>query len=363
MRITSVDTYLVEIPFREPFVVWRGSIPSKQFVFVRITTDEGLTGWGEAAPFLFYAPETAQDVLSMIRDVMSGELIGRDPRDVRAIARHFAMLDGHEFAKAAVETALWDLLGKAYGLPVFRLLGGPVRDSVPLLNVLHSGEPAEMAEEARQWVDRGLTRLKLKIGFGIDRDEAMVAAVREAVGPSVLVRADAEESYERKDALKVGRRLERYDLELISQPVARSDWEGMAFLRQSLETPVLADEGIHSPHDVMTCVRHGASDMINIKVLKSGGALNSLAMAAISEAAHLPVVIGSMIEAGIGTLMGAHVAITLPGAFSTELCGPFLMIDHLLDTPMRIENGHLWLSDAPGLGAAVDLARLEQHQI
>ena len=146
MHITAIDTYRVELPFREPFVVWRGSIPSKQFVLVRITTDTKLEGWGEAAPFLFYAPETAQDVLSMVRDVMTAELIGRDPRDIRAIMRHFAMLDGHEFAKAAVETALWDLLGKAHGLPVYRLLGGPVRESVPLLNVLHTGEPAAMAE-------------------------------------------------------------------------------------------------------------------------------------------------------------------------------------------------------------------------
>ncbi len=363
MNITSIDTYLVDIPFREPFVVWRGSIPSKQFVLVRITTDDGLTGWGEAAPFLFYAPETAQDVLSMVRDVMTGELIGRDPRDIRAIAQHFAMLDGHEFAKAAVETALWDLLGKAHGLPVYRLLGGPVRESVPLLTVLHTSQPAEMAEEARHWVDRGVRHLKVKIGFGLERDEEMVAAVREAVGPGVLVRADAEEHYERKEALKVGRRLEKYDLELISQPVTRTDWEGMAFLRQSLAIPVLADEGILSLHDVMTCVSHGAADMINIKVLKSGGAIDSLAMAAIAEAAHLPVVIGSMIEAGIGTLMSAHVATALPGVFSTELCGPFLMIDHLLDTPLRIEEGQLHLSDAPGLGASVDLERLERYRV
>lgn len=363
MKITAVDTHLIEVPFRVPFVVWRGEIPAKQFVLVRITTDTGLRGWGEASPFLFYAPETARDVLSMIRDVMSAELIGRDPRDVRAIAGHFSMLDGHEFAKAAAETALWDLTGKAHGLPVYRLFGGPVRESVPLLTVLHSGEPEEMADEARGWVDRGVRHLKLKIGFGVDRDEAMTAAVREAVGPSILIRVDAEESYQRKEALQVGRRLAKYSLELISQPVARSDWDGMSFLRQQLDTPILADEGIHSPHDVMTCVRHGAADMVNIKVLKSGGALQSMAMAAICDANHLPIVIGSMIECGIGTLMGAHVATALPGVFSTELCGPFLMIDHLLDTPLRIEEGRLWLSEAPGLGAGIDLDRLDRYQV
>ena len=154
-----------------------------------------------------------------------------------------------------------------------------------------------------------------------------------------------------------------YDLELISQPVARTDWESMAFLRNALATPLLADEGIHSPHDVLTCVQESAADMVNIKVLKSGGALAALAMAAICEAAHLPVVIGSMIESGIGTLMGAHVAMAMPSVFSTELCGPFLMVDDLLDRPLRIEDGHLWLGDAPGLGAAVDLQKLERYRV
>ncbi|CAN5663374.1 dipeptide epimerase [soil metagenome] len=363
VKITSVDAYLVDIPFREPFVVWRGLIRSKQHVLVRLATEDGTTGWGEASPFLYYASETARDVLSMVRDVMAGELIGRDPRDIRAIAQHFSMFDGHQFAKAAVETALWDLLGRMHGLPVYRLFGGPVRASVPLVTVLHVAEPEEMAREAKEWVDRGLRHLKLKIGFGIDQDEAMVARVREAAGPGVLIRADGEERYSRKEALRVCRKLERYDLELISQPVARTDWEGMAFLRKSLEMPLLADEGIHSPHDVMTCVRELAADMVNIKVLKSGGALASLAMAAICEAAHLPVVIGSMIESGIGVLMGAHVALAAPGVFSTELCGPFLLEDLLLDTPLMVKDGELWLSDAPGLGAAVDEQSLENHLV
>jgi len=363
MKITNVEAYLVDIPFREPFVVWRGSIRSKQHVLLGLTTSDGLTGWGEASPFHFYAPETAQDVLSMVREVMAGELIGRDPRDIRAIVKHFSMLDGHQFAKAAVETALWDLLGQQHGLSVYRLFGGAVRRSVPLLTVLHTAEPEEMAREAAEWTGRGFRRLKLKIGFGLEEDEAMVAKVREAVGPDVLIRVDAEEHYTRKEALRVGRKLERYDLELISQPIARTDWEGMAFLRNALEIPMLADEGIHSPHDVMTCVRESAADMVNIKMLKSGGALASMSMAAICEAAHLPVVIGSMIESGIGTLIGAHVAITLPGAFSTELCGPLLLEDDLLDVPLRIESGELWISDVPGLGAAVDEKKLEKYLV
>jgi o-succinylbenzoate synthase len=363
MYITSVEAIQADIPFKQPFVVWRGSVERKRHVFVRVTTDDGLTGWGEAAPFLYYAPETAADVASMVGDFMAAELIGKDPRNVRAIYEHFGMLDGHEFAKCAVETALWDLLGQAAGLPLYRLLGGAARASVPLLTVLHVAAPEEMAREAKEWVGRGFRRLKLKIGFGPDQDEAMVAKVREAVGNETLIRVDAEEHYTTKEALAVGRRLERYGLELISQPVARTDWEGMALLRTALAVPLLADEGIHSPADVLTCVRAQAADMVNIKVVKSGGLLPSLEMAAICRAAHYPVVIGSMIEAGIGTLLGAHVAATLPGVFSTELCGPLLFADTLLDRPLRIEDGALWLDETPGLGAAIAEDRLERYRV
>ena len=360
MRITKVEAFQVEIPFKVPFVVWRGELPGKEHVIVRIETDSGLVGWGEAAPFLFYSPETAIDIAALINEVLAGEIIGRDPRDVRAIYESFGMLDGHHFAKCAVEIALWDILGKAADLPLYRLLGGAVRDRIPVTTVVHSTESAQMGIEATELVQRGFRSLKIKIGFGADQDEAIVAAVREAVGSSARIRVDAEEHYTTKEALTIARRLERFDLELISQPVARTDWEGMALLRNALPMPVLADEGVHDPHDVLTCVKHGSADMVNIKVLKSGGLLPSLDMAGICRSAHLPVMIGSMIESGIGTLFSAHVAAILPNVFSTELCGPLLLADDLLTEHLQIEEGSILLNDKPGLGYEVDEQRLAE---
>jgi len=362
VQIERVEVFRVEIPFRVPFVVWRGEIPAKEHVLVRLTTDTGLHGWGEAAPFLFYSPETAVDIAWLIENVLAEEVIGRDPRNVRAIYESFGMLDGHLFAKGAIEVALWDLLGQIAGLPLYRLLGGPVREAVPVTTVLHVDEPANMAEEARELVGRGFRSLKLKIGFGAERDVAMVAAVREAVGADVRIRVDAEEHYTVKESLAICRQLERYDLELVSQPVARTDWEGMARLRDQLPMPLLADEGIHDPNDILTCVAHGAADMVNIKVLKCGGLLPSLEMAGICRAAHLPVMFGSMIEAGIGTLASAHLAMALPQVFSTELCGPLLLAGDVLAETLEVRDGALHLTDKPGLGATVDEARLAQYR-
>lgn len=363
MIITAVESFVVDLPFRDPFVVWRGSISAKRHVLVRVATDEGLEGWGEAPPFLYYAPETAADVHSLITEYLAGELLGQDPRDVRRLLAGFDALDGHLFAKAAVETALWDILARAAGLPLYRLLGGALHPHVPLTTVLHVAQPPAMAEEARTWVGRGFRSLKLKIGFGADADEAMVAAVREGVGPAATIRVDAEEHYGLKEALAVARRLERYDVELISQPIPRTDWDGMAFLRRALPMPLLADEGIHSPADVLQCVRTGAADMVNIKVLKSGGLIPSLEMAALCRANHLPVLIGSMIEGGIGTLVAAHLALATPGVVSTELCGPLLFADDLLDRPLDLRDGALWLDDAPGLGRRVASDRLERYRV
>ena len=364
MRIVSVESMIVDLPFRRPFVVWRGAIPSKPHVFVSLTTDNGLVGWGEASPFLFYAPETAQDIDSFIRYAMRGELLGQDPRDIRRLMDTFAMFDGHLMAKAAVETALWDLLGQAADLPLYRLLGGAVRPSVPVTMVLHSDEPPAMAAEAAEWVARGFESLKIKIGFGLDQDVAMTVAVRERIGPGPRIRVDAEEHYGVKESLALARRLEPFAIELISQPVARDDWDGMRFLRERISMPLLADEGIHSPADVVQAVRTSAADQVNIKVLKSGGLLASQAMAAIAQANHLPVMIGSMIESGVGSVFAAHLAIALPNVFSTELCGPLLFASDALTTPLRIEQGAIWLdSDAPGLGVTPDLAYLEAHRV
>jgi o-succinylbenzoate synthase len=364
MRISHIESVMVDMPFVVPFVVWRGSAPSKRHVFVRIETDTGMVGWGEASPFLYYAPETALDVHTFIRDVLSEELLDKDPRDLRLLMRSFEMLDGHLFAKAAIETALWDILAQAAKLPLYRLLGGAVRPSVPVTAVLHADSHDAMAEEAEDLVGGGFRSLKVKVGFGLDEDEAMVAAVRERIGAQPLIRVDAEEHYSVKEALALGRRLERFSIELFSQPVPRDHWDGMRTLREQLAMPVLADEGIHSPADVMQAVRTQAADMINIKVLKSGGLLAALDMAAICRANHLPVLIGSMIESGIGSLASAHLAVTQPGVFSTELCGPLLFRSDALTTPLTIRDGAIWLDpDAPGLGNVPDPAFIERHRV
>jgi muconate/chloromuconate cycloisomerase len=362
-KISAIEAIPVSIPFKKPFVVWRGTATTKDHVVVRVRTDDGLTGIGEASPFLYYAPETQEDVVSTVANYIRPLLLGLDAFDLESIdALLHTTIDGHHFSKAAVEMALWDIMGKKLGVPVYRLLGGKCRDSVPVVAILKGGNEAEIAREAEEWLAKGFRRLKVKIGYGPDRDIALVSAVRKAAGEEVAIRVDAEESYDLKTALGVARRLEELNVELLSQPIPRHNYEDMALLRQSTGLPLLLDESITTPEDALLATRLGTGDLINIKVVKSGGILNAKRIAAIAKAAGKACLVGSMLEMGPGTLFAGHFAISTANVtYAGEIIGPLLLADDVLQEPVAYSSGALQIPDSPGLGIELDEAKLHQY--
>ena len=363
MKITRIEAIPVNVPFKRPFVVWRGVAKTKDHVIALVETDEGITGLGEASPFLYYAPETQPDVVSTLENYFPALLIGEDPFDLERLG---AMLDqnvdGHHFSKAAIEMALWDIIGQKLGEPLYRLLGGKCRPSVPVVAILHNGEPAEMAREAEERVSSGFKHLKIKIGFETDRDVARVEAVRQAVGEGVSIRVDAEESYDLKGALGVARRLQKVGLELFSQPIPRHNYDDMALLRQSIDIPLLLDESIITPEDVLTAVRLGTGDLINIKVVKAGGVLNSKRMAAIARTAGVACLVGSMLEMGPGTVFAGHFALSTANiTYPCEIIGPLLLADDVIKEPVVFKDGALHLPDSPGLGVELDWEKVKRY--
>ena len=368
MRVTAVDVWPVTIPFTEPFEVWRGVAAAKHHVIVEVHTDEGITGIGEASPFLYYGAETQTDVMSMVRRHLKPIVVGTDPFEIEALNQTFdTVIDGHRFSKAAIEMALWDIQGRALGVPLHRLLGGRVRDRVPIVGLLLRHDAAGAAAEAQTLVGRGFKHLKVKIGFGPDVDISTVRAVRDAVGDGVSIRVDAEESYDLKSALRVAHALEDLDVELLSQPVSRHLHHHMQRLQDRSTIPVLLDESIDLPEDVSLAARLGSGDAINVKLMKSGGVLKARRMFAIAQAAGMGVVVGSMIESGPGTACGAHLAISHTAVgYPCELLGPTLLAHDVTVEPIRIMDGELALGDAPGLGIELDrdqLARLRSVDV
>jgi L-Ala-D/L-Glu epimerase / N-acetyl-D-glutamate racemase len=357
VRLTRLETVPVMARFRHPFVVWRGSVLEKCHVIVLLHTDDGRVGVGEAAPFLQYVAETPEDVRATLEHYLAPLLEGFDPLELEQLGRVFEQaLDGHHFSKCAVEMAMWDLVGQKLDVPLYQLLGGRVREAIEIAVVLQTASPEEAAREARERVAQGFHSLKLKLGFGLDEDVARVRQVREAIGPDVAIRVDPEESYTYKQTLALAQALEPEQLELISQPVARTAWDEMRMLRERLSVPLLADECIVTPEDVLQCVRLGAADAINIKILKSGGLVNARRMAAVAHAARLPCLLGSTLELGPGTAFAAHFGVATPTvSWPSEIQGPVLLEDDMLVTPLRIERGRLWPPHKPGLGIQLRL--------
>ncbi|MSP11435.1 MAG: dipeptide epimerase [Chloroflexi bacterium] len=359
MQITSVKACPANLPYRKPWGISSGIADTAQHVLVKITTDDGDYGLGEATPFpIGYAYETQDSILHIIRDFLRPVLIGQHPFNLERIESSMARaVPGHPLAKAGIDIALYDLMGKILKVPVYYLLGGAVRTRVPLGYSIGIKSTAEMVQDAVHFVASGFAAIKVKIGAGPRVDLEHVAAVRDAIGPDIKLRVDANEAYRWDEALPMLRKLERYDLEYIEQPVPRWDLDGMSRLCAALDTPVMADESAFTPEDVIALIKFRAADMLNVEPCKSGLA-GAKRIAAIAEAAGLSCTVGSMLEMGLGTAAHLHFACaTRSVSHACELIAPLLFTGDILADPIFSQeppDGHWDLLSGPGLGVTLD---------
>lgn len=330
---------------------------------MRIHTDEGISGVGEA-PILPLHMESQSSCESAIREELAPAVLNEDPFSIERIAEKMDTIPGREFSKAAIESALWDIVGKSVNVPIHKLLGGPCRDRLPVVGHVTIDRPEEMAKEATNYVNAGHRVIKVKGAAGIEEDVENVSAVREAIGPEIGLRLDLEGFYRPKQAIRLIKKLERYELELISQPAQPSDLDGMALVRRSVDTVILADECISSPLDVLRVIRKEAADAINIHVLKVGGIRSARIMAGLAETAGLPVIVGSMVELSPGTLASAHFAVCtrMAGIYDTELIGPLKLDGDIVKEPVSIVNGCLQVPTRPGLGVELDDSKVDAYR-
>jgi o-succinylbenzoate synthase len=361
VKIVAARALTATRRYRRPFVIHGGASPSATNVFVILQGEDGHTGYGEAAPMTAYSGETAANVLGVLEEFFLPMLPGRNPMDLEALHADLdARLAGHSFAKAAIDFACFDLAGKALGVPAHRLLGGKVRDRIPLAWAVGYGTVGEMVEESVTYARAGFPTIKLKIGRDPRLDLEVVREVRRAIGPEVAIRVDANQGYDRITAQRVLPQMEEVGLQYVEQPLPRWDIDGMAELCRALVTPIQADESLYSLQDAMQLVRRGAADIFNIKLLKPGGLHRSRQVAAVAESAGIPCVVGSMPEMGIGTAAGIHFAAATRGVtYPSELIGPLMFDgDVLAGNPLgELSNvpGYLTVPDAPGLGSELEV--------
>lgn len=370
MQIASIECIPVRVPIR-PEVAIRakgGSHSVSPFLLVKIHTDEGLSGLGEVSCTPRWSGEDQVTAAHFIRTIFAPVMVGQDPRNIEHLTlRLRAALAGNPFTKAALEMALWDILGKAAGLPVYRLLGGAVRESVSLKWSISGVEPSRAAEIARWALEQGFETMKVKVGIDPEQDVRRVRAVREAIGGGVRLGIDANGAWSPETAVRMIRRMEEFEIYFAEQPVPPGDIELLTKVRRQVSVPIVADESVYSAQDALAIVRQHAVDGLSIYVGKASGIGSARKIASIAEAAMLGCTIGSNLELGIGTAAMIHLAMATPGitadAFPCDIIGPLYYMDDILVEPLPLIRGKAFPIERPGLGVELDDAKVRTYLV
>lgn len=351
MKIVGVETWPVKMKLAEPYAVAYETYDSAENVFCRLETDTGLIGLGCAAPDQEVTGETPASVLAAIDDQVRPRLKGSDPLRPTMLLERFkkAGLSAHPSALAAVDLALWDLAAKAAGQPLWKLLGG-FRSRIKTSVTIGILPPRETVEKARDWLGQGFTYLKLKGGLSAEEDIQRVMMVREAVGPSVKLRFDANQGYDVDQALAFASGIREAGLELLEQPTPQNRPELLGRVKRGVQVPVMADESLLSLEDAFCLARQDLVDMFNIKLMKAGGISEGLKIASLAQAAGLKVMVGCMDESALSVAAGLALALSGPAVAYADLDGHLDLIDDPFAKAVIIRDGVLFPSPKPGLG-------------
>ncbi len=350
MKIKNIRTQTILTPLKKKFKTALRSVDKIENICVFIET-KGFTGIGCAVPTAVITGETAMSIKGAIQHIHEA-LSGLDIRDFEIVMQTLhACMKGNHSAKAAVDMALYDIIGKFYKTPLYRFLGGDGKCLETDMTV-SIGTLEEMALDAREAVKNGFSILKLKLGREPGLDVNCLKAVRQAVGPEIRLRIDANQGWSPKQAVSFMDKIARENIciDLLEQPVHARDYKGMKFVRNNTDVPVYADESVFSPQDAMEIINMDAIDGINIKLMKCGGIYNALKIAAITESAGVGCMIGSMMESHIGVTAAAHLAAAKKVITGYDLDAPLFVKKAPAQGGITYNASIITLPDLPGLG-------------
>tara|TARA_B100000315_G_scaffold258750_2_gene311979 strand:+ start:4934 stop:6088 length:1155 start_codon:yes stop_codon:yes gene_type:complete len=382
MKITDIEMFEVSLPLRRPHTYASlGAQTLGNYLIIRLNTDKGISGLGEGpvvptwgGDHMTYFGESISTAKVVIQDFLKPAISGQDPHEISYILELMdRVIVGYPFAKAAIDMAIHDIVGKDLGVPVYQLLGGRYRSHIPLAHSIGLLETERAVEEAKVVVGEGIKTVKLKIGHDPQRDLDVVKGVREAIGEKIEITVDANEGYKSpKIAIRIIKQMERYGVSIAEQPV--KGLEAMARVAEGVDTPIMADESAWTPQDVARIKETRAADIISIYTTKPGGLHNALKVAHVAEAFGFPCNLNGSIETGVGNAANVAMAaaarpISLPCVFplttirgkeQTKMAGVYY-VDDLITEPFRYDNGTVIPSDKPGLGIELDESKLEKY--
>ena len=363
--IQYIETFLVDVPTIRPHKLSVATMHTQTLVLVRVRCADGIEGWGEATTIggLAYGEESPESIKTNIDTYFAPLLLGMEASQVaRAMAKIRKAIQGNRFAKCAIETALLDAQARRLGVPLSELLGGRVRDELPVAWTLASGDTAKDIAEAEQMLELRRHRIfKLKIGLrDVMDDVAHVLEIKRALGQRASVRVDVNQAWSEMDAVRGIAALEAGGVDLIEQPVKAGNHGALARLKQRFDVAIMADEALHGPDDALALARADAADVYAVKITQSGGLLPALEVATVARLAGVGLYGGTMLEGGIGTAATAHVCSTFAElAWGTELFGPLLLTQELLREPLVYRDFMLQVPTGPGLGVEIDTDKLQ----
>ena len=366
--IQHIETFLVDVPTIRPHKLSVATMNTQTLVLVRLRCADGIVGWGEATTIggLSYGGESPESIKTNIDTYIAPLLLGMQASEVaKAMARVRKVIQGNRFAKCAIETALLDAQARRLGVPLSELLGGRVRDALPVAWVLASGDTVRDIAEGEKMLELRRHRIfKLKIGLrDVMDDVAHVLEIKRALGDRASVRVDVNQAWSEMDAVRGIAALEAGGIDLIEQPVKAGNRAALARLKQRFDVAIMADEALHGPADALALAQADAADVFAVKITQSGGLLPALEVATVARLAGVGLYGGTMLEGGVGTAATAHVCSTFAElAWGTELFGPLLLTQEVLREPLVYRDFMLQVPTGPGLGVEIDMDKLHALQ-
>lgn len=352
MKITDIKLGHISVPLKKPFKTALRTVNSVEDIIVKIETDSGNVGYGEAPPTAVITGDTTGSIIGAIEEYIKPQLLGKDIENFEEL---MLILDKsllkNTSAKAAVDIALYDLYGQMLKAPLYKIWGGYRKEIITDITI-SVNDAEQMAKDSLEAIALGYDTLKIKVGKDPSLDIERMKAIRNAVGYDVRLRIDANQGWKPKEAVRILRSMEDagMNLELVEQPVIAHDIEGLKFVTDNVGIPVMADESVFSPKDALKIMQLRAADYINIKLMKTGGLHNALKICSAAEIYGMECMLGCMLEAKVSVTAAVHLAAAKSIITKIDLDGPVLCSEDPIIGGAVFNNYSITLPDKPGLG-------------
>lgn len=352
MKISDIEISVLTTPLKKPFKTALRQTSICESIIVRIHSDDGQVGFGGAAPTAVITGDTMDSIQGAIMNYIRPAIMGMDIEEFDPLMKKLhSSIYRNTSAKAAIDMALYDLYGKHYKIPLYKLFGGARKVVISDITV-SVNSPEEMARDAADYVRAGYKTLKTKVGMDSELDIVRVKKIREAIGYEIKLRLDANQGWIAKEAVRTIRRLEDMgmNIELVEQPVIAHDIEGLKFVTDNVGTPIMADESLFLPEDGFRVLERRAADILNIKLMKCGGLHNALKINAMAESCGVECMLGSMIESKIGITAAAHLACGKLNITRVDLDAVDLMAEDPIEGGVVVNGSTHSIPESFGLG-------------